>query len=436
MTNKKVLIITYYWPPSGGVAVQRVLKFCKYLRNFGWEPVIYTVSNGEFPELDNSLLDEIPDGIKIYKTRIWEPYSLYKLFTGKKNKETIHRNTIKTGNKISVAEKISLWIRGNLFIPDTRCFWIKPSIFFLNRKLFNEKFDAIISTGPPHSNHLIALKLYNKNKIPWLADFRDPWTTMDYYQDLRLTRWADKRHHDLELNVLKSASVTVVVGRHMKKEFDQKGARRVEIITNGFDESDFAVSPSLTLDSQFSIVHVGSFLKRRNPEMLWKAMARLKQENHPIIHHLKIKLIGRVEQTILDSIDRYALTEYLIQVSFVPHNAVAQYLQSAQLLLLPIDNFEGAKWVLTGKLFEYLASRRPVLCIGPTDGDAAKLLAETGVGETFGFEDELGIIDFLVRHYNAFLLGKWSVPNEEKIMNYSRRELTRQLSKLLDEIVA
>ncbi|MBL7870504.1 MAG: glycosyltransferase family 4 protein [Cyclobacteriaceae bacterium] len=436
MTTKKVLIITYYWPPSGGVAVQRVLKFCKYLRDFGWEPVIYTVSNGEFPEIDNSLISEIPPGMEIVKTRIWEPYSIYKLFTGKKSKAAIHRSTMRTGNKVSMAETISVWIRGNLFIPDTRCFWIRPSISFLNKKLENEKFDAIISTGPPHSNHLIARKLSKKKEIPWLADFRDPWTTMDYYQDMRLTRWADNRHHALELNVLKSASVTVVVGRQMKQEFDQKGARRVEIITNGFDESDFEVSPNVTLDSEFSIVHVGSFLKRRNPEMLWKAIARLKKENHPIVHHLKIKLIGRVEQTILDSIVRNGLTEFLIQIPFVPHNEVGKYLQSAHVLLLPIDNFEGSKWVLTGKLFEYLASRRPVLCIGPTDGDAAKLLAETGVGETFGFEDKQGIIDFLVRHYNTFLSGKREVPDEGKIKNYSRRELTRQLSKLLDEISA
>lgn len=434
--NKKVLVITYYWPPSGGVAVQRWLKFSKYLRDFNWEPVIYTVSNGEFAEVDNSLFSEIPENIKVLKHKIWEPYSVYKLFTGKTISKRINRNTIQTGKSLSFSERISIWIRGNLFIPDTRFLWIKPSIAFLRNELKKNKYEAIISTGPPHSNHLIALQLAKLTKLPWLADFRDPWTTMDYFKDLKLTRWAYNKHHKLELAVLKNATVVVVVGSLMKQEFDKKGAKRVEIISNGFDEFDFNFnSPKPTvLDSDFTLVHVGSFLKRRNPYSLWKVISLLKKEQHPMADKIKIKLVGRVEQSILDSIDEFGLKPNLIQVDYVPHNKVVEYLKSAQILLLPIDDFEGAKWVLTGKLFEYLASSRPVLCIGPKEGDAAKVLAETGLGDTFEFDDLAGLRIYLINQFERYKKNTLFIEKNTSINKYSRRGLTERLAALLNEI--
>jgi glycosyltransferase involved in cell wall biosynthesis len=430
--TKRVLIITYYWPPAGGVAVQRVLKFTKYLRDFNWEPVIYTVSNGEFPEVDNSLIAEIPPGIEVIKTKIWEPYSWYKLLTGKSQKEGIRRSNIKLGKDISILESISIWVRGNLFIPDTRCFWIKPSVSFLINKLKQEKFDAVISTGPPHSNHLIGYNLAKKTGILWLADFRDPWTTMDYYKDFKLTRFADKKHHLLESKILLSASAVIVVGKLMQDEFESKGAQRVELITNGFDESDF--EDVQTLDTDFTLVHVGSFFKRRNPDALWKAIAQLKKINHPLLQHLKVKLIGRIDPFVLASIDQNDIGEFFEQIPFKPHNEVIKFLNSAQILLLPIDDFEGSRWVLTGKLFEYMASKRPVLCIGPTDGDAAMVIKETGIGETFAFDNQNGLFNYLIKKHDLYLVNELEREKNADVTKYSRRELTRKLAQLLDEI--
>jgi glycosyltransferase involved in cell wall biosynthesis len=433
--TKRVLIITYYWPPSGGVAVQRVLKFTKYLRDFNWEPVIYTVSNGEFPELDYSQISEISTDLKVYKTKIWEPYTLYKRITGKKKKVGIHRNEVKSGGKISIAESISLWIRGNFFIPDSRFLWIKPSVSFLKKIVNKNEYQAIISTGPPHTNHLIALKLSNLTGIPWLADFRDPWTTMDYYKDLRLTRFADTKHRKFELEVLKTASVVTVVGSFMKREFDDKGAKRVEVIANGFDESDF-ISTNATLDAEFSIVHVGSFLKRRNPVALWGAISKLKVIKHPLLNNLKIKLVGRIDPAILDSIEAFHIKEFVEEIPFKPHAEAVQFLKSAHILLLLIDDFDGSKWVLTGKLFEYMASGRPVLCIGPTDGDASKVIGETGIGNTFGFEDCDGLVAYLIDQHNLYLSNELKLNKHTSVAAYSRRELTRKLAQLLDEISA
>lgn len=431
--SKKVLIITYYWPPAGGIAVQRMLKFSKYLPSFGWTPVIYTVANGEFPEVDKALLNEVPETLEVIKTKIHEPYSIYKLFTGKSSGERVQRVKTASG-KSSGRESLSQWIRGNIFIPDTRFLWIRPSVSFLKKKLKQEKFDAVISTGPPHSNHLIALALAKSEGIPWIADFRDPWTTMDYFKDFNLTGWANRKHHRLELEVLRKASSVVVVGSSMKHEFEEKGSKNVQIIHNGFDDADFAAAGDVAPDTKFSIVHVGSFFKRRNPDVLWRVLARLRDEKHPLLGHLEIKLIGRVDQVVLDSMNKHGLNPYLNLVPFVPHAEAITYLKSAQLLLLPIDNFEGSKWVLTGKLFEYMATRRPILCIGPSDGDAAQVLDEVKAGETFDYDNDPALRNYLVRQFERYQSNKLGSNKNEKVEAYSRKQLTKKLATLLNEI--
>ncbi|MBE9481851.1 MAG: glycosyl transferase family 1, partial [Bacteroidetes bacterium] len=173
---KKVLIITYYWPPSGGAGVQRWLKFVKYLREFGWEPIVYTPENPEAPDIDNSLEKDIPDNLTVIKRKIWEPYTAYKKFIGQEKEQKINAGFLSENKKPKLSENISVWIRGNFFIPDARKFWIKPSVKFLTNYLKNNPVDAMISSGPPHSMHMIALGLKQRLGIPWLADFRDPWT--------------------------------------------------------------------------------------------------------------------------------------------------------------------------------------------------------------------------------------------------------------------
>src|SRR5258706_879125 len=288
---KKVLIITYYWPPAGGIAVHRWVKFSKYLSEYDWQPIIYTVSNGHYQLTDDSMLKDISENLIVIKRPIWEPYKIYQLFS--KTKANTGPDEIKPNENISLIKKISVWVRSNFFIPDARKFWIKPSIKFLTDYLKENKIDAMVSTGPPHSAHLIAFGLKKKNNIPWLADFRDPWTTMDYYSELLLSRWADRKHHRLEKEVLTSADALTVVGRGMKEEFEMKRGREVTVVTNGFDEADF-LNKNTELDKEFSIVHIGSFFARINPTGLWRALEELKNENHPLINKLKLKLTGRV----------------------------------------------------------------------------------------------------------------------------------------------
>jgi glycosyltransferase involved in cell wall biosynthesis len=430
---KKVLVITYYWPPGGGAGVQRWLKFVKYLRDFGWEPVVYTPENGEMPVEDHSLMKDVPQGLTVIRKPIWEPYSIYKKFIGQKKEQKINAGFLSESSKPKLSEKVSVWIRGNLFIPDARRFWIKPSVNFLSSYLQQHPVDAIISTGPPHSMHLIAMRLERKLNIPWIADFRDPWTNIDFYEDLMLSGWADKKHHRLEKEVLTKASCILTIGETMKQEFVQMGAKNVEVITNGYDEEDLFAG-EVKRDKKFSIAHIGSLVKSRNPEVLWKALSKLVKEDAAFASDLELKLVGKVDFHVIKSIEDHGLKQFLNKIDYLPHNDIIRVQQESQLLLLLINNTKNAKGILTGKFFEYLSAKRPILCIGPGDGDAAHILSETNAGKISGFDDEDTLKHNLRGFYSAYTKNEL-VCESRLIEKYSRRELTHRLAELLHSMV-
>jgi glycosyltransferase involved in cell wall biosynthesis len=434
MPNKKVLIITYYWPPSGGVSVQRWLKFSKHLKSFGWDPIIYTVSNGDYM-IDNSLLNAVPKDIEVIKRPIWEPHHLYRYFSpgSEKDSKKNKRIEIDTASQSGFFQKMAIWIRANLFIPDARKFWISPSVRFLKNYLKRNRVDAIISTGPPHSLHIIGLRISRYFELPWVADFRDPWTSMDYYLDFKLSSWGDQRHRQLEKKVITSADKVIVVGNSMKYEFEAKGSKNVVLLPNGFDENDFKLNGNVVMDEKFSLLHTGTFLPRRDPIVLWKAISELREENHPLLTDLEIKLIGNVNEKIISSIESFGFNQYVNIIKQKPFKEVVIDMHSAQILLLPIDWFEGSKWVITGKLFEYLAVRRPILCVGPKDGDAAYIIDNTKSGVVIDFEDVKTMKEQLIGWYQDFKNKQLSVKSEG-IESYSTKQLTAKLADILNEI--
>jgi glycosyltransferase involved in cell wall biosynthesis len=423
---EKLLIITYYWPPAGGAGVQRWLKFSKYLSKLGYELHIYTVKNPESPENDSSLLKDIPKNIKIIKKPIWEPMNFYKKFTGQKgniNASFLNENSTEVNN--SFTQKISLFIRGNFFIPDAKMFWIKPSVKFLKTYITDNNINTIITTGPPHSVNVIGLKLKTKLDIFWIADFRDPWTNIDFYRELKLTKWADKIHHKLEKNVLQKADKIVVVGNTMKEEFDKiSGKNNISVITNGYDADDFSEYKKQN-NNKFIIAHIGSINKDRNHESFYKSLNKLIKIDKEFEQKIKIVFVGKVDASVKEMLNKYDLIKYTEIVNYLPHNEVVQYMFNANLLYLPINNTPNAKGILTGKFFEYLASKNPILAIGPTDGDIAKILKETNSGEIFDFTDTDGIFNFI----KYFKNNKYIF---EGIERYSREELTNDLVKLLN----
>lgn len=424
--KKKVLIITYYWPPAGGPGVQRWLKFSKYLRDYNIEPVIYTIDNPHYPILDSSSENEIPKGIEILKLPIFEPNSILTFFgVNNKNESAGFLNPNPT-----LFGKMIQYIRANYFIPDARKYWVKPSVKFLSNYLKKHQIDAVISTGPPHSVHLIGLKLKKQIGIKWISDFRDPWTEIDYFKQLPLTKKATKKHHQLEQEVLKNSDMTIVVGETMKQKY-LKYTRRIEVITNGFD----SIQNTLTqkLDSNFSITHVGSMNFDRNPKILWEVLKEICDTNSNFKKDLRIKFIGKIDDSVLQDVKVF--DKITVQkIPYVDHRDVNSYQVSSQILLLSINNVSSAKGIITGKIFEYLQAKRPILCIGPEDGDAAIILKNTNAGKVVDFKNKALLKPIILDFYDKYKEGNLQVKSGS-IKQYHRKNITSQLAEVIKKVV-
>lgn len=430
---KKVLIITYYWPPGGGAGVQRWLKFVKYLPEYGWKPVVYAPENPEYTAIDHSLEKDIPAGTEILKTRVWEPYDFYKKFVGLKKEDKINSAFVSEKKKPKHFENLAIAIRGNFFIPDARKFWVKPSVKYLAKYLQKNPVDLIVSTGPPHTMHLIAYNLKHATGLPWIADFRDPWTQISYYKDLKLLPFADNKHKRLEKKMLAGADRVMVVSDGMKKEFNEICNREYQVIPNGYDEDDIPKT-KIIRDKKFSLAHIGTLATSRNPAALWKALKQIADENKGFRENLEIKLVGKVDIHVLEMIKSHGLEKNLHLIPYLSHDKVVEEQHKSAVLLLLIHDTPKAGLILTGKLFEYLSARRPILCIGPEDGNAAKIISETESGATVNRENISGLKQQILQFYTDFGQGT-DFTGAKKIESYSRRALTGQLSEMMDRMI-
>lgn len=429
MNKKRVLIITYYWPPAGGPGVQRWLKFVKYLPDFGIEPIVYCPSNPSYPLIDESLLDEASAySAIIIKQPISEPYKLAKLFS--KKTKTISKGVISDKKKQGVVEKLMLFIRGNFFIPDARKNWIKPSVTYLTKYIVEEKIDTVITTGPPHSMHLIGDKLKKELNIKWIADFRDPWTTIGYHKKLKLLPYAKKKHKTLEKLILNTTNHVVVTSKETKKEFQQITKQPITVITNGYDEE--VVSNSV-LDDRFSISHIGSLLYERNPEILWKVLGDLTKENNEFAKKLQLNFVGFINDNVLESIKKNSLRDSINNVGYIKHNEAITYQKKSQILLLIEIDSKETKAIIPGKLFEYIMSKRPILAIGPEGSDVAHILKETNTGNYFNYKDYDALKSQILEHFNAYKANDLEVISKG-IEKYKRKTLTKSLSTLINEL--
>ena len=422
----KLLVITYYWPPAGGPGVQRWLKFVKYLPDFGIQPIVYIPENPTYPIVDENLVDEVSNKAIILKHKIFEPYQLASFLSKNKTKK-MNSGIIPNQKKQSFLDKTFLWIRGNLFIPDARVFWVNPSVSFLENYIIENNIDTIVTSGPPHSLHLIGLKLKQKLAINWYADFRDPWTTIGYHKSLRLSSFASRKHKSLESKVLNTADAIIVTSVTTKIEFQSLTSKPITVITNGFDVENVAKQP---LDTKFSLAHIGSFLSERNPHLLWESLVELINEIPDFKTHLEIKLIGAVSQEVLDTILNFRLNSYLNNMGYVSHKeAIANQKKSQVLLLIEIDS-EETKSIIPGKLFEYMVSERPIIAIGPDGSDFAEIITNTNTGVFFTYSEKMKLKAVLLDFYNQFLEGKLQ-SNGIGLQQYSRKNLTEKLVKLI-----
>jgi galactitol-specific phosphotransferase system IIB component len=426
LENKKILIITYYWPPAGGPGVQRWLKFVKYLPDFGIQPIVYVPENPTYPIIDENLIKEVSDKAIVIRHKIFEPYQLASFFSENKTKK-ISSGIIPNQKKQSFMDKLFLLIRGNLFIPDARFLWVKPSVSYLEKYIVENNIDTIITSGPPHSLHLIGLKLKQSIDLKWFADFRDPWTTIGYHKSLRLSNYATMKHKMLERKVLNAADTLIVTSKTTKREFEAITIKPIAVITNGYDVEKIEAQ---TLDLKFSLAHIGSFLSERNPMILWESLVELISEVPDFILHLEIKLIGAVSQEVAETIAQFGLDSYLNNLGYVSHGeAIAHQRKSQVLLLIEIDSTE-TKSIIPGKLFEYLVSNRPILAIGPKNSDFEEIITVTNTGVFFDYSEKTRLKSVILDYYNQFLDGNLS-SNGVGLQKYSRKNLTKELVSLI-----
>ncbi len=427
---KKVLIITYYWPPAGGAGVQRALKFVKYLPQFGWQPIVLTVQNPDSPVEDKSLAADIPNECKVYKTKSLEPFEIYKKFIGKSKNKKIPADVLLKKENASIKEKLAQWIRVNLFIPDAKIGWkyfaVKEGIKIVNK----ENIDIIFSTSPPQTAGLIARSIAEKTNKKWIADFRDPWMEIVYYQNIKRSAFTKFFDAKLEEKVLSSADGIVSISKGLIDLLKTKANNKFCLIPNGYDESDFEEIQQ-EKNTEFTIAYTGSMSDNRVPYPLLQALKRIIYNDG--IKDIKLRIVGRATPRLTGLINKEGLGNYFIFTSFLPHKESTKILQGSDALLLVIDDVPDNEGFLTGKIFEYLGCKKPVFAIGPVNGDANKILQETNSGEMVDYKDNEGAYRLLKQLYED-----WKTNTSRftfKVEQFSRKNLTKKLVQVFEETV-
>lgn len=434
---KKVLVITYYWPPGGGAGVQRILKFVKYFPQFGIEPHVLTVNKDSafYPVIDETLQKEISPDLKIAYTDSFEPLKFLSTFIGKQN---VPQSGFSNKSHKGFFQTVLRFIRGNFFIPDARVGWVK----YANAKAIDliekEKIDTILISSPPHSSQLIGLRLKKKYPgIKWIADLRDPWTDIYYYREMLHSAPAKRIDMKMERQVLEQADAVISVSTEIRSNFIKKSSvvdgKKFHIIPNGFDADDFSVSQPAPVN-EFRITYTGTIAASYNPDVFFKALENLVIGNPDV--KFKMRFVGSVYDKLADRIKTsglLSLTEFIPPVS---HEDAIRLMLSSTILLLVIPQAENEKGILTGKLFEYLAARKPIINIGPVDGEAAKIISECAAGKTFDRNNTLVVEQHLLE-----LVERWKQNSNlditgNEIIKYSRSEQAKKLSEIIHDVSA
>ena len=424
--TKNVLILTYYWPPAGGPGVQRPLKFAKYLPLYGWNPIILTVANGEYPARDETFLKDIPDDLFVVKTASIEPFTIYRKFTGQRSDETISTFVLTENQGKNFRKRLASAFRGNLFIPDARIGWKPFAVREGCKALKTLNIDLLFSTAPPMTTHLIAKRITTRTSIPWVADFRDPWTDVFYYHTLkrsRLSQYIDKR---LESSVLSAADAVVTVSPTIKSLFENKANNSYFVIPNGFDEDDFNIDP-LPDDGFVHIIHAGHLAVNQNPVGLWCALRELVEEEK-FNTRLRIDFYGSIHTTVKTALIEHNLQPWVTYHDYVSHDDLVAAMKRAALLFFCVPDTSYSKGIPTSKLFDYMGTGVPVLGIGPKDGDAASILNRTGSGSMIAPDDVPSMVSFIKTSVSQ------GITPSHHTRDYTREHLTKTLASVFDRL--
>ena len=430
---KKILIITYYWPPAAGPGVQRFLKTAKFLPEFGWKPFILTVKDGTYSSTDDSLENDIPEEAEVFKTKTKEPFKIYEKLTGNKGSSK-SVGMINLNNSKNPIKKLSLFIRANCFIPDPRKGWKKYAVKKAAELIKKEDISIVITTSPPHSTHLIGLSLQEKYNIKWIADFRDPWTNLYFNKMLPRTKRTIKKDKALENKVVSKADYITVISKGLQKEFKDRNSN-IGLIYNGFDEDDIPKKINLNKDKCFKIAYVGNFKPNQNISAFWQAISELMQENHSLQDIIRIEFTGNTDNRVNAFVEKYQLEKNVIFNNYVKHHEATQIMSNSDLLLFVVPKAENNKLIITGKLFEYLATRNPILSIGPVDGNASSIINEAKRDKMLDYENLEAIKNTIKKYIDIWHQEpKKFKHNDDDIMNYSRKVLTKKLAEIFNKL--
>lgn len=420
---RRVLIITYYWPPSGGAGVQRWLNFVKYLPEFGWEPVVIAPNPdiAAYPLRDDSLLQEVAKNTQVIHTHDFNFFNFYKKLSGEKN--IPYGGFASDSGNIPFSQKIGRFIRGNFFLPDPRRGWIKYAFKTASDFIASNKVDCVVTTGPPHSSHLTGLKLKKKFGLKWLADFRDPWTDIFYYKDFYPTKVAHLLNLRMEKSVIQKADEIITVSPSWKQLFESKGAACVSFITNGYDPQNFKSVKKLTAD-RFIITYIGTMSDIYPIDAFLNAF-EVFIKDHPTA---LFRFIGSISSRLQKKFSGLPENNFEY-ISYVPHHDVPTYLLEASVLLLLIPEHKSSKGIIPGKLFEYLAIGIPILVIGPKEGDAAQIVQNSNSGAAVDNSETKRVLELL----DFWIQNKTIIQKDDR---YTRKNLTKNLAGILNRQVS
>lgn len=437
---RRVLYIAYYFPPAGGPGVQRTLKFVRYLPDHGWEPTVVTVraDRAAWPATDPSMLAEVPDAVEVVRTHAWDPYAAYARLKGRSKADSVGVG-FADPEAPGLFEQVARFIRANVFLPDARVGWVPFARRAVARLMREQQFDALITTGPPHSTHLVGRWAADRFGLPWLADFRDPWADLSYYDQLPFLPWSRALDARQEQRTLNRAEALVTVSRAVAELLSGRTATPVHVIPNGYDPEDFRGVLPVRGDG-FRVVYVGTLTEAQNPHALWETLVALRAGGRDV----RLHLVGRVDAAVRNSLMASGLApddadrdDSPVRITpYVPHREAVAHMLGADLLLLCVPRTAESEGILTGKLFEYLAAGRPLLAMGPAVSDAARIIREAGAGVMVEYSDRAGAAHCVESRYHAWKAGTApDGPNPDYLHQYTRSALAGQLALTLQSLV-
>jgi len=429
---KKVLIITYYWPPAGGPGVQRILKFVKYLSGLGWTSVILTVDKGNYPALDYSLVDEIPEGCCVYKTKNREPDILYKKFVGGDTQKPIPVGVLAARNKVGIKQRLAHWIRMNIFLPDAKIFWKSNAMREGKKIIRSEHPDIILSSSPPPTVHLIAKNLAKWANLKWIADFRDPWSQIHYYAEGR-SKLSSVMDRKIERKTLQQADQIICVSKQFAELLETENDENIAIIPNGFDRSDFVYTYERS--DKFRITYIGGINENRFYPSFFRNVRNLIETDHELAERMEILIGGSVAPVIEHELrEMYKGRENLKFMGYLDHKVAIELMTQSDILMLFLEKVQKYEGHIPGKLFEYLATGNYILGIGPAGGESAEFIKKFNAGTFISAESDIS--DIINEQFRNWKQGSRPQANLEEINKYNRENLSIRLVEQLEKLIA